>query len=140
MERIVIGVDASETARRAAAEGVELAASVGATVHFVTAISKKTLGSDHGPEADHSITTVEVAESLLGDMASRYRESISEVTTSAVEGKPADVIVAEADRVGADLIIVGNRRMKGAGRFLGAIANNVAHHANCSVYIANSTG
>jgi len=30
--------------------------------------------------------------------------------------------------------------MTGIGRVLGSIANDVAHHAPCSVYIAKTTG
>jgi nucleotide-binding universal stress UspA family protein len=41
--------------------------------------------------------------------------------------------------VGADLVVVGNRGMRGASRFvLGSIPNKVAHHSHCSVLIANT--
>ena len=57
-----------------------------------------------------------------------------------MRGKPADVIVDEAKRVDADLIVVGSKRMTGISRVLGSVANDVAHHADCSVYIAKTTG
>ena len=44
-----------------------------------------------------------------------------------------------AAEVGADLIVVGNRGMAGAKRFLGSVPNSVAHQATCSVLIV-STG
>lgn len=141
MQRIVVGVDPSETARRAAAEAVDLAEVTGASLHFVTAIGKGTYAVPGGRTAvDHAVTNVERAEALLSDLASRYRTRVREITTAVVDGKPADVILAEAERVGADCIVVGNRRMKGVARVLGAVASDVAHRANCDVYIANTVG
>ena len=43
-----------------------------------------------------------------------------------------------ADHVGADLIVVGNRGMKGVRRVLGSVPNSVAHSANCSVLIVDT--
>jgi nucleotide-binding universal stress UspA family protein len=141
VERIVVGVDPSETARRAAAEAADLAEVTGAALHFVTAITKGGYSVPGGRTAvDHQLTTVDRAEGLLSDLASRYRPRLREVTSAAVEGKPADVILAEAERVGADCIVVGNRRMRGVARFLGAVASDVAHRARCDVYIANTVG
>jgi nucleotide-binding universal stress UspA family protein len=53
-------------------------------------------------------------------------------------GDPAEAIVRLADQVGADLIVVGNKGMKGVRRVLGSVPNSVAHHANCSVLIVDT--
>ena len=43
-------------------------------------------------------------------------------------------------RPGADLIVVGNKGMTGAKRFLlGSVPNKVSHHAPCGVYIVRTT-
>jgi nucleotide-binding universal stress UspA family protein len=52
---------------------------------------------------------------------------------------PAEASVRTADKVNADLIVVGNRGMKGARRVLGSVPNSVAHDANCSVAIIDTT-
>jgi nucleotide-binding universal stress UspA family protein len=44
-----------------------------------------------------------------------------------------------AEEVGADLVVVGNRGMKGARRVLGSVPNTIAHGATCSVLIADTT-
>ncbi len=44
-----------------------------------------------------------------------------------------------AGDVGADLIVVGNKRMQGAGRVLGSVPNDVARTAACAVLIAKTT-
>jgi len=45
-------------------------------------------------------------------------------------------VVADVD---ADLIVVGNKGMKGAGRILGSVTNTVAHKANCNVLIVSTS-
>jgi nucleotide-binding universal stress UspA family protein len=61
------------------------------------------------------------------------------IESSPIQGKPADALVEEAKRLGADLIVVGNRRVQGIGRVLGSVATDVAHHAPCDVYIVKTT-
>jgi nucleotide-binding universal stress UspA family protein len=54
-------------------------------------------------------------------------------------GAPADVIVTIATREHADLIVVGNKGMKGSRRVLGSVPNSIAHHAPCSVLIVDTS-
>ena len=45
-----------------------------------------------------------------------------------------------AEEKHADLIVVGNKGMTGAKRFLlGSVPNKVSHHAPCSVMIIRTT-
>jgi nucleotide-binding universal stress UspA family protein len=60
------------------------------------------------------------------------------VTSRALAGRPATALVDEAIRLGASLIVVGNRRVQGVGRVLGSVATNVAAHAPCDVYIVKT--
>lgn len=58
------------------------------------------------------------------------------VTTSLLEGWPKDAIVTEADRFGADVIVVGSHGYGPIRRlFLGSVSLFVAHRAPCSVLI-----
>jgi len=59
-------------------------------------------------------------------------------TTHAVPAHPATAILSVADAVDADLIVVGNRGMRGARRVLGSIPNNVSHHAPCDVLVVDT--
>ena len=138
IDLIVVGVDDSETALAAAREAAELARRLGAHLHVVSAVgSERTVRVGSGSDAFTS-TSLDHAEHTLADVASRIRTPDMEVTTAAVNGKPADALVAEAERVEADLIVVGSKHMTGIRRVLGAVANDVAHHAPCSVYIAKT--
>ena len=60
-------------------------------------------------------------------------------TTHALPGDPAKAILQRREGRGADLIVVGNKGMKGKGRFLGSVPNDIAHQATCAVLIVSST-
>ena len=51
----------------------------------------------------------------------------------------ADGIVNVAQEEQADLIVVGNKGMKGVRRVLGSVPNDVAHKATCSTLIVQTT-
>jgi nucleotide-binding universal stress UspA family protein len=54
-------------------------------------------------------------------------------------GEPADALLAVAEELGADLVVVGNRGCSGVRRYLlGNVADRVAHHSPCSVYIVHT--
>lgn len=58
------------------------------------------------------------------------------VTSSVLEGWPKDAIVSEAERYGADVVVVGSHGYGPIRRFfLGSVSLFVAHHAPCSVLI-----
>ncbi|MCH6470185.1 universal stress protein [Sinomonas terrae] len=139
---VVVGVDNSDTALRAAQAAAEIALAFGARLHVVTAFEDDRteefgVGSDRwivsGPSRAEAVARDVVAS--LG-----WPGGSGEVTSAAWRGKPADAILAEAQRLRARLVVVGNRRMRGIGRILGSIANSVAHGADCDVYIVNTTG
>ena len=53
-------------------------------------------------------------------------------------GDPADALVTVAERVHAQVIVIGNRGMTGVRRFvLGSVPNKVSHHSPCDVLIVN---
>lgn len=75
----------------------------------------------------------------MATVAADFRAAVPEVTTAVGSGKAADVICSEAERVGAELIVVGNKRTQGVSRVLGAVAAKVLSHTPCDVYIAHTT-
>jgi nucleotide-binding universal stress UspA family protein len=129
---IVVGAHKSVSARRAVAEAIELAQALDAHVHLVAAYPDDgTLadGTDSPGRADAERTV----NALLP--AGRTRR----FTTHALPGDPAKALLTVADEFGADLIVVGNKGMKGRGRLLGSVPNDVAHRASCAVLIVRST-
>ena len=135
---IVVGVDGSETALRAARTALDLAASVGATLHVVSAFdSDRTQVIASGGDK-WIVSDAGNAEEVARTVADGLRRPDTNVTYAAARGKPAEALIREAERTGARMIVVGNRRMQGIGRVLGSVANSVAHNAPCDVYIAKT--
>lgn len=135
---VIVGVDGSETAMRAARAAQQLALGLGASLRVVSAFdSNRTevveIGTDKWIVSDAA-----EAETVARTVAERLAHEGLEVTYSAARGKPGEALVKEAEMQDARLIVVGNRRMQGLGRVLGSVANTVAHTAPCDVYIAKT--
>jgi nucleotide-binding universal stress UspA family protein len=122
--RIIVGTDGSSTARRAVDDAAALAAAVGADLVVVSA---------HGPEGEQRARAD--AEDARALAAARGLDA----DAVAVAGAPADVLVAEAARRRADLVVTGSKGMADASRFLlGSVANEVTHAARCDVLIVHT--
>ena len=82
----------------------------------------------------------EDVDATLTDAKAVAEEAGVKVQEHARQGDPADAILDVAEEQGANLIVVGNRGMTGAKRFLlGSVPNKVSHHAPCSVMIIRTT-
>ena len=80
------------------------------------------------------------AEQSLDDAAEIARELGAEVTPHQRGGDPADQLLDVCEETDADLLVVGNRGMHGARRFLlGSVSSRCAHHANTSVLVVQTT-
>ncbi len=144
---IVVGTDGSDTAEEAVRQAVELAKQMGASLSLVSAyepVSSRRVEqeqSDAPADVQHEIGPREDVNLVLEAAAAAARkDGIAEVQTHPVEGDPAEAILSAAEETGADLIVVGNKGMTGARRFLlGSVPNKVSHHAPCSVLIVRTT-
>jgi nucleotide-binding universal stress UspA family protein len=146
LERIVVGTDGSETASEAVRQATELARATGAKLDIVSAyqpVSATRLREESGDipgDVAYAVGPKEDVNVVLDGAAGPAKEAGVEVTTHSREGDPADAILDLAEEIDASLIVVGNKGMTGARRFLlGSVPNKISHHAPCSVYIARTT-
>jgi nucleotide-binding universal stress UspA family protein/nitrite reductase/ring-hydroxylating ferredoxin subunit len=121
-EHVVIGTDGSATATEATRKGLSLARALEAKV-----------------------TLVYVGDPLVGAVvledAARAADGVPEVRTRPEEGDPAERIVEVAGDESADLVVVGNKGMAGARRYLmGSVPSQVAHRSPVDVLIAKTVG
>jgi nucleotide-binding universal stress UspA family protein len=144
--RIVVGTDGSETAGEAVRQAVDLAKLAGAQLSVVSAYAPlserqvKDEQRDAPADVQHEIGPRENVNIVLAAAAASAKEDGIEVQTHPVEGDPAEAILKVAEDTSADLIVVGNKGMTGARRFLlGSVPNKVSHHAPCSVIIVRTT-
>jgi nucleotide-binding universal stress UspA family protein len=143
---IVVGTDGSETANEAVRQAIDLASRLGAKLQLVSAyepVSDTRLREEAQQvpgDLQWMVNPKEDVEATLNQAAEQAREGGVDVTTYARQGDPADAILDVAEEQGSDLIVVGNKGMTGAKRFLlGSVPNKVSHHAPCSVLIIRTT-
>src|SRR3954467_5653028 len=143
---IVVGTDGSDTAKEAVRQATELAKTVGASIHLVSAYEPVPEGRlreerQEVPEGlQWMVNPREDGNTTLEQTCKELQEQGLDVETHAREAGPADAILDVAEEKGADLIVVGNKGMTGAKRFLlGSVPNKVSHHAPCSVMIIRTT-
>ncbi|MCA1830258.1 MAG: universal stress protein [Actinobacteria bacterium] len=146
---IIAGVDGSPTARNALLQAVEMAKMSGARLHVISAYSDGTFAAAlAATDPSGSVLALEVneiqkdARAAADDLLAAAAKDAKgvDVETHAIAGEPAGAICDIAESIGADLIVVGNRGMTGAKRFLlGSVPNRIAHHAPCSVLIVHTT-
>jgi nucleotide-binding universal stress UspA family protein len=143
---IVVGTDGSDTATQAVRQAVSLAKALGAKLELVSAyepVPAQRLRDERrsAPEdLQWAINPREDVDAKLEEASSLARMEGVEVDVCARQGDPADAILDVAEEREADLIVIGNKGMSGAKRFLlGSVPNKVSHHAPCSVLIIRTT-
>jgi nucleotide-binding universal stress UspA family protein len=145
-ERIVVGTDGSETASEAVRQAIELAKLSGAKLEVVAAfepVSRGRIREESGEvpgDVSYAVGPREDVNVALEGATGLAQQSGVDAEPHPRQGDPADAILDVAEATGADLIVVGNKGMAGAKRFLlGSVPNKVSHHAPCSVCIVRTT-
>ncbi len=139
MNRIVVGIDGSESAAEALRWAVAQAKLTGATVEAVYAWDPGAIVSlgvppllDWEPlrEAANARSHEIVEEAIGGDSGVR-------IVAKTVTGHAAEVLVDRSAT--ADLLVVGSRGLGGLkGMVLGSVGHHCAAHAHCPVVIVHS--
>jgi nucleotide-binding universal stress UspA family protein len=144
--RIVVGTDGSETATEAVATAVELAKISNAKLEIVSAYEPvpqarlKDEGEGITGDVAYAVNPREDVQLVLDKAAAVAKKAKVDVVTHPREGDPADAILDVAEENDADLVMVGNKGMTGARRFLlGSVPNKISHHAPCDVWIVKTT-
>jgi nucleotide-binding universal stress UspA family protein len=136
-EVVMVGADDSETARRAVEVATDIAAMYGATLHIVTALDKGSHNVDFGPEFTH-VHTKDDGLALLQTLSFIAKKRNVEPSLHSVKGDAANGLLEKARELVADLIVVGNRGMRGLHRVVGSVPNSVSHNAHCSVLVVDT--
>jgi len=141
-ETIVVGVDGSEGGSAALEFAAAEAAFRGARLRIVSAWSVPiaAYGSGFTPPVDPAtweafgVRAQQVADEALA--AAKQQQPSLEGEALAVQGQPADVLLAQA--ADAKLIVVGRRGLGGfRSLLLGSVSQQVVQHATCPVVVVN---
>ena len=120
---VLVGTDGSDTATRAVRRASDVAAASEARllVAFVG-------DAEAGPE-------------VLSRAVAAIAGTVPPAETRLLTGDPADALLGLAEVEKVDLVVVGNKGMAGAQRFLlGSVPNKISHRARCDVLVVHTTG
>lgn len=135
--KILVAVEQSKYSAKALEHAVELAKKEGAEL---TALTVAEVASGMEEICPGSLIEEKLLEQahVTSDKAKEYARSKGVALKAIVESSSSagECILANAEKIGADLIVVGSRGTKGLERFLlGSVASKVVAHALCSVLI-----
>lgn len=123
-QRILVPFDGSALSAQAFSLALGLASS-GASITVLRVDEKQ------GDQAHADLDAIATLRSLAGDGLS--------IETAVQTGDPADVIVATADRLGADLIVMSTRGRGGLARLaFGSVTDTVVRRSHRSVAVIHS--
>jgi len=137
VKRILVGLDGSARAAAVLAAATTIARAEGATLTLVRAVGlPPEIPKDFWKTTD---------ESLLGVLQRHAQEELDGQTGAipvelagdrrVVVGAPWQVVCETAQRIDAQLIVIGSHGYSGVDRLLGTTAAKVVNHATCSVLV-----
>jgi nucleotide-binding universal stress UspA family protein len=139
VRRLVVPTDFSPTADRALSRAIDMARALPARIELIHVHSPVLVLP---PPIDMvSLSTVfpkaqEKMEEALEARAGRVRDAGVECDIQLLEGSPHVEIVALADKVQAELIVLGTHGRGGlAHAVLGSVTERVIHRATCPVLV-----
>ena len=134
-DTILVAIDGSDAANRAAEHATSLASTFDADLHAVYVVDTRRYGSSALADSDTVLGDLEErGEELLDDLG--HRADV-DVTAEIRSGRPNEEVEAYADEIDADLIVIGNRGLGGAaGGQIGSVAERVVRYAGRPVITA----
>lgn len=144
--QILIATDGSELAAGALDQGLKLARTLGSKVTVVTVTEPAAVigggyaavaGTGFDPMPELVAAQKQVADSVLKAASDVAKAQGIDVDTVLVDNSfPAEGIVASAENVGADLIVMASHGRRGLGRLLlGSQTSNVLAHSKVPVLV-----
>jgi len=147
IHRILLATDGSEFSARAARSIAERPWPEGTEIEVLSVVELH-LGAVHAlleppymdnqqleSQREEAMKRAEAAVASAVEILSKAFPKVSESISVLLDG-PKAVIIEEADKWGADLIVVGSHGHRGIERFLlGSVSEGVALHAKCSVEV-----
>ena len=141
MAPIVVAVDYSEPSRKALDAAVALAEDLGLPLVMVHALAPPPAGSGRSLDPISQVKAeigADEARELATTWASKARKRV-EVETVAREGKAVEVVLDEAKRRKASLIVVGSHGRSGLGRaVLGSVAEAIVRTSKVPIVVVPS--
>ena len=136
ISKILVPTDGSKAAQKAARYAVDLAKQLKASITVLSVIDKRSFIGQTVPAAGTARHVIEPIEDYLREAAEGYAGGIKKLCdekglqpkTVITAGHPVEEIVKEAEKSGADLIVMGSHGRSALGAaVLGSVAYGVIH-------------
>jgi nucleotide-binding universal stress UspA family protein len=139
---IVVGTDGSATATRAVEKAAALASDENAKLVIACAYSgqqRDLAAEDALRDEAFQIRGSGPTDEILRIAAERANAlGASNVSPRPVMGQPVEALIDLAAEVEADLLVVGNRGLRGIGRLLGSVSADVSRKSPVDVLIVHT--
>jgi len=136
--RVLVGFDGSPEALNALEKAVGLAKALGAEVYVVTVVPtpNTVLGPMMTPETLDYSPLVKTAEEVLEKIVKERSGKGVSISYEVRLGDPASALLEAAEEIGADLIVLGRRRLSGLERIaLGSVSSKIVNHSHVDVLV-----
>ena len=139
VRRILVGADPSENSRRAIEWAAELAADLGAEAVAVHVYEPMEHLAEIGPDTSFAEVKDRLVETLREVWDEPFVRRDVPVSCQVVEGAPHEALLAVARETGADLVVVGARRLGPVKRLaLGSTSARLLRDAHLPVTVIHS--
>ncbi len=119
--RVLVGSDGSDRAAKAVDRAVDVARAFGASLTVLGVGSSDEL------------------KTALDRQVGEHADAGVDIEVRIENGHPVQVLIDVAERDGYDLLVVGNKGMRGIERLmLGSVPNKLSHHLPCSLLIVQT--
>ena len=151
---ILVGVDGSDTAMKAAEVAASLATDLKNDLYVISAfdpsqvglprlerLTSESAGRDEMARHQRSLDALaQETQQTAEKVAERLREKFPNlnITAKGIDRAPSEAILEEAERLDVRFVVVGNKHVQGVGRILGSVATTVARHIKTDLYIAHT--
>jgi nucleotide-binding universal stress UspA family protein len=142
IKHILVAIDGSDSSRKAARFAHDLAQQTNARISLLFVLepprmialgfldSELISGSQRSPEELEAVRRL--LDEVAADLPKAQVDKVVEI------GRPADTIVAQADALGADHIVIGARGLNPGGKWLlGSVSDRVVQHAGRPVTVVH---
>ncbi|TFE73429.1 nucleotide-binding protein, UspA family [Methylacidiphilum caldifontis] len=131
MEKILVGYDGSEGAKKALSFALKLATVMGSKITI--------LAVSHPPEfnqdTEFSLERQKIVSEIKWAMEKAAEEKVG-IEVKTAMGDPADKIIKLAREGNFDLVVLGRRGLSRVGYWLtGSVSERVVRHSPCSILI-----
>ncbi len=136
--KILVPVDGSENSNKAINYAIDIAKKYAGSINLIHVVRSAATLTVAPAEVFLDITKqlIESGKTILKESQEKLKEAGIEGTTEILQGHPGSQIVQFAEKMEADMIIMGSRGLGTVARFvLGSTSDYVSDNAKCPVLI-----